>query len=91
MFRKPRPIRKSGMIERRSDGGLLLIEDDGLPWRIDCDVVQHMQFVRLLGTRVTVSGYPYSEVWFSIVGIIVPPESGSSASGVPPRSARGCG
>jgi hypothetical protein len=75
VLRKPRPIRKTGMIERRPDGGLLLIEDDGLPWRIDCDVAQHMQFMRRLGTRVTVSGYPYSETWFSVLRLIAPSEA----------------
>ena len=75
MRRSNQPIRKTGTIERRPDGGLLLIEDDGPPVPIDCDVAQHMQFMRRLGTRVTVSGYPYSETWFSIVRIVIPAEA----------------
>lgn len=67
-------MRKVGRIEKRPDGGLLLVEPDGLPWRIDCDVAQHMRFIRLLGERVIVSGYPYSETWFSIVSILLPAE-----------------
>lgn len=68
----PRPIRKSGVIQRRPDGGLLLVEADGLIWRVDCDVDQHIRLMYLLGNRVTLSGQPYNEVWFSIVSILAP-------------------
>ena len=49
-----------------SASGLILVEDDGLPWLLDCDP----RLARHVEQRVTIEGYAYSECRFSVCRMV---------------------